>query len=162
MARMALGIWDEKRHWNQGQRTQKTLIHIPLFPPFPFPPSQEVMFPGIVVRLPILTNDTLAASFQVDQSPFKSLGEGRELVGPGWLFLFYGWKQQGPGLRNRFMSRTRDCWAACQGNVASWWLSYLFELPRPFPAWASRYQHSLSPSKCPVLLLPFCAFVLGL
>lgn len=33
------------------------------------------MFPGIVVRLPILTNDTLAASFQVDQSPFKALGK---------------------------------------------------------------------------------------
>lgn len=72
---MALGTWDERRHGNQGQGTQKTLIHVLPFPLLPFPSSQEVIFPGVVVRLPILTNDAPAALFQVDQSPLKVLGK---------------------------------------------------------------------------------------
>ena len=62
------------------QGTQKTIVYILLLPPLPFPSSQEVIFHWVVVRLPTLTNDTLAALFLVDQSPLKALGRQRT----GW------------------------------------------------------------------------------
>ena len=62
----ALGTWEEVRHQkgieeqNQRWGPQKTLEYILLLISLPFPSSQEVILPWVVVvGLPTLRNDTL-------------------------------------------------------------------------------------------------------
>ena len=164
--------WDIKREWmsrNQGQGTQKTSEHILFLIPLSFPSSQEVIIPWVVVRMPTLSNDTLAALFQEDQSPSQtrphylpSVLGGAELFGPGWLRPFYRWKQQGHGLMNWLTGRSSVCWrlpgqCCLLVTIMLVWISQTEFLP-----WSSYYQPPLPFPKCPVLLFPFCAFILGL
>lgn len=95
LAKMEIGSldpWDEikrgRRSRNLGQGTQKTSEHILFLTPLPFPSPQEVIISWVVVRMPTLSKDTLAALFHEDQSPSQSqprlplVGLGR--CGTGW------------------------------------------------------------------------------
>ena len=72
----ALDHWDEiKRGWrsrNLGQGTQRTSEHILFLIPLPFPSPQVLIISWVVVRMPTLSKDTLAALFHEDQSPSQT------------------------------------------------------------------------------------------